>query len=190
MGARAAFEPIEEEAMHTLTLAALMIALVAVPGTTIAQDAPDTPYFVVEVQLVEQNLVGLVPEGLRLDGHTRGAITEGLLAGATTTGIDYLLIRQDGVGVIDVRGFAQHPDGATAAFAMRGYLGEPAPGVVEAMLDPEYVPPDADIPLHGASWWETMAPQYAFLNHTVFGFTGTINLATGMLRMTFRSLAP
>ncbi len=176
--------------MRKLLLATIMAALVAITGTAIADDAMATPYYVVEVQVVDQNLVGLVPEGLRLDGHTRGVITEGLLAGATTTGIDYLLIRPDGVGVIYVRGFVEHPDGATAAFTMRGFLGEPAPGMIEAMLDPEYVPPDVDIPLHGASWMEAMAPQDAYVNHTVFGFTGTINLAKGMLRITLRSLVP
>ena len=176
--------------MKKLLLATIMAALVVITGIAMADDAVATPYYVAELQVVEQNLVGLVPEGLRLDGHTRGVITEGLLAGATTTGIDYLLIRPDGVGVIYVRGFVEHPDGATVAYTMRGFLGEPVPGMIEAMLDPAYVPPDVDIPLHGASWMETMAPQYAFLNHTVFGFTGTINLAQGSLRITFRSLAP
>jgi len=176
--------------MKTPLLATLAVAMAAIAGTVVAQDAAGTPYYVAEVQVVEQNLVGLVPGGLRLDGHTLGVITEGLLVGATTSGIDYLLIRPDGVGVIYVRGFVDHPDGATLAFTMRGFLGEPAPGMIEAMLDPEYVPPDVDIPLHGAAWLETMAPQYAFVNHTVFGFTGTINLAKAALRITFRSLAP
>ena len=58
------------------------------------------------------------------------------------------------------------------------------------MLDPEFEPQDADVPMHGAAWFQTMAPQYAFLNHTVFGCTGTANFATGFVRITCRSLAP
>jgi len=132
----------------------------------------------------------LVPEGLRGDGHTLGVITEGMLAGATMTGTDYIVYRHDGVGVIDARYFVSGEDGSTAAITLKGFLGEPSPGLLEALLDPEFEFPDMDIPLHGAAWLQTMAPQYAFANHTVFGFTGTINLAAGLLRLSFRSLAP
>jgi len=176
--------------MGRLLFAAIMTALVAVTGAAIADDAMATPYLVAEFQSVGLNVVGLVPEGLRFDAPARGVITDGLLAGATMTGIDYVLMRHDGVGIIDARWFVEHPNGVTVALTARGYSGEPAPGVIEAMIDPAFVPPDVDIPIHGAIWMETMAPQYAFLNHTVFGFTGTSNWATGVLRVTARSLAP
>jgi len=175
--------------MKRLLLAATMAVLV-VAGTAIADDAIETPYFMTESQLVGNDVIGLVPGGLRFDGHTSGVVIEGLLAGATTTGIDYLLMRHDGVGVIDARWFVVDPDGVTVAITVKGFLGEPSPGFIEAMLDPEFESPDIDIPLHGAAWLETMAPQYAFLNYTVFGFTGTINMVEGILRMTYRSLAP
>ena len=48
-------------------------------------------------------VIGLVPEGGRLDAHFSGAITEGPLTGWRVDGIDYLLLRHDGIGVIDVR---------------------------------------------------------------------------------------
>ena len=67
--------------------------------TAIADEASETPYVVMEVQLGDQDFIGLVPEGLRIDSHSTGVITDGLLAGATTTGVDYLLYRHDGVGV-------------------------------------------------------------------------------------------
>ena len=44
--------------------------------------------------------IGLVPEGVRLDAHYTGTITEGPLAGDAVEGVDYLLLRPDGVGVI------------------------------------------------------------------------------------------
>ena len=176
--------------MKKLLFAAILTAIMGIAGTAVADDAAETPYFVMEMQLGQQDFVGLVPEGIRLDGHSTGVATEGLLAGATLTGIDYLLYRHDGVGVLYVRGFAVHPEGVTASMTMKGYLGEPMPGMIEAMLDPEFEPPDVDIPAHGAAWFQTMAPQYAFLNHTVFGCTGTVNIVQAVGRITCRSLAP
>ncbi len=176
--------------MKKLLCAAILAAIMGIAGTAIADDAAATPYIVMESQLGVQDFIGLVPEGIRLDGHSSGVITEGLLAGATTTGIDYMVYRHDGVGVLHVRGFAVHPDGVTVAMTLEGFLGEPMPGMLEAMLDPEFQPPDVDIPAHGAAWFQTMAPQYAFLNHTVFGCTGTVNLVEGVARITCTSLAP
>ena len=170
-------------------LTAVMAALVALAGTAVA-DETAAPYFVFEAASVGQDLIGLVPEGLRFDGHSRGVISDGLLVGAWTTATDYLLYRHDGVGVLDIRGFAAHPDGVTLAMTLKGFLGAPMPGMLEAMLAPAFFPPDVDIPLHGAAWFQTMAPEYAFLNHTVFGCTGTYNPGKGVGRTTCRSLAP
>lgn len=176
--------------MKRLVLAAVLAAALGVLGAAIADDAAETPYIVMEMQIVGQDFVGLVPEGIRIDSYSSGVITEGLLAGATAQGVDYILYRHDGVGVLDIRGFAVHPDGVTSSVTMKGFLGEPMPGMIEAMLDIDFEPPDVDIPLHGAAWFQTMAPQYAFLNHTVFGCTGTVNLVQGVARITCRSLAP
>ena len=171
-------------------LVAIMVALVATLGTAIADDATAAPYMVFEIQHVGQDFIGLVPEGIRLDGHHTGVVTEGLNVGATSRSTDYFLYRHDGVGVMYTRGFAVHPDGVTIAMTLKGFLGEPMPGLLEAMFDPAFEPPDVDVSLHGAAWFETMAPQYAFLNHTVFGCVGTVNLFQNVGRITCRSLAP
>ena len=176
--------------MNKLLFAAIVAAIVGVAGTAIADDAAATPYMVIEAQMVGQDVIGLVPEGLRLNGHTRGVITEGLLAGATTTGVDSMLVRHDGVSVLDARYFAVHPDGVTVAITLKGFSGEPSPGLLEAMLDPAFEFPNVDIPAHVAAWFQTMAPQYAFLNHTVFGCTATVNMVEGVIRATCRPLAP
>jgi hypothetical protein len=176
--------------MKKLVLAVIMATLVAAAGTAIAENEPTLPYIVVEAQIVGQDVIGVVPEGLRIDSHTRGVVTEGILAGATTTGIDYMLIRHDGVSVLDARWLAVHADGLTVAITLRGFSGEPTPGLLEAMLDPEFEFPDVDIPAHVAAWFHTMAPQYAFLNHTVFGCTGTVNMVEGVIRSTCRPLSP
>lgn len=175
--------------MNKALFTSVLAVLIAIAGSAIADEAATSMSMVVEGEATGQTFIGLTPEGLRLDSYTTGVITEGLLAGATTTGVDYLLFRHDGVGVIDIRAHAEGPDGAVVAVTIKGFLGEPSPGLLEAMLDPEFESPDVDIPLHGAAWMQTMSPEYAFLNHTVFGMTGTANLAQGVVRMTFRSLA-
>jgi len=47
--------------------------------------------------------IGLVPGGLRSDVGFTGTLTDGPLVGSTIEGVDYLLIRHDGVAVIDAR---------------------------------------------------------------------------------------
>ncbi len=45
--------------------------------------------------------IGLVPEGIRMTVGYEGEISVGMLEGARVWGIDPLLLRADGVGVID-----------------------------------------------------------------------------------------
>ena len=54
-----------------------------------------------EADLTEVVPVGIVPEGIRLDAYFSGQVVEGPLSGATLRGIDYFLLRSDGVGVVD-----------------------------------------------------------------------------------------
>lgn len=173
--------------------AIVLAVLLAIAASGTAQDERAEAYMVLEGRMNDHHLVGLVPEGIRLDSYSSGQFTEGLFAGATGDWIDYLLIRPDGVRVIDVRGYAQVPDGARVVWTMNGFFGEPSPPPlevrIEAMLDPEFEFPDVDFPIHGAAWFQTMAPEHAFVNHTVFGFTGTMNPFRGRMEITFRSLA-
>jgi len=175
--------------MKRLLLAAIMAALVVITSSVFSSEPLGPRHMTVEGQMTGQKLVGMVPEGLRYDGPSTGVITDGLLAGATFEGVDYALIRHDGVMVIDARYFGVAPDGATLAMTLKGFMGEPMPGLLEAMLDPEYEQPDVEVPVHGAAWFETMAPQYAFLNHTVYAMTGTVNPAKGTIRSVFRPIA-
>jgi hypothetical protein len=174
--------------MKKLLLTAMLASMVAISGTVIADDAPTMATMVLEGQMTGTKPVGMVPDGIRIDGFTSGVFTEGILAGATADWVDYLLVRHDGVGVIDVRGYIVDPDGVPVSFTVRGFLGEPS-GLHEAMLDPDFELPDVDVPTHGAAWFESMAPQYAFLNYTVFGVTGFVNAFQGMMRLTFRPIA-
>ena len=176
--------------MKKLLFAAILAAIMGIAGTAIADDAAATPYIAWEAQFTGQDAIGLVPEGIRLDVYVSGVVTDGLLVGAVANGVDYLLVRHDGVVVIDARYFVADTDGVTVAITLKGFAGEPSPGVMQAILDPEFEPPDVDIAIHGAAWLHTMAPRFGFLNHTVFAFTGTVNQAEGVVRVTCRPLAP
>ena len=176
--------------MKKLSLSFCLAATIAITGTTFADDAPAVPYLTAEIQSTTQNPIGLVPEGLRIDGHSTFVITDGLFAGTTGTAIDYTLIRPDGVAILDGRAYGLDPEGSPIAITLKGFYGDPTSmPPLEAWLDPDFVAPDAEIPLHGAAWFQTMAPEHAFVNQTVFGFTGTINFAAGQIRLTYRSLA-
>jgi len=179
--------------MRKSLLTVTLVVLVAVAGCATAQDEVGEASMVLEGRMNAHHLVGLVPEGIRLDSYSSGRFTGGVLTGATGDWIDYLLIRPDGVRVIDVRGYAEGPDGTRVAWTMKGFFAEPGPPPLEvrleAMLDPEFEFPDVDFPIHGAAWFQTMESEYDFLNYTVFGFTGTMNPFLGEMRITFRSLA-
>jgi len=66
--------------------------------------------------------IGLVPEGLRLDAHYQGTMTEGPMTGDAVEGVDHFLLRRDGVGVVDVRQVFSAATGRTVATEVHGYL--------------------------------------------------------------------
>jgi hypothetical protein len=72
-----------------------------------------------EGQMTETVPIGLVPEGVRLDVYFEGRLTHGQLAGARVRGIDYLLLRADGVGVTDVSSPSCAPESPNGRTSMR-----------------------------------------------------------------------
>lgn len=126
--------------------------------------------------------IGLVPEGLRIDVGFAGTVTEGPLAGAAIEGIDHLLIRPDGVAVIDARELVTGADGTTALGRMDGYVVPPFEmPELPALLDPSFSWPDVDLPLHGAALWQSAVPALEAVNRSVYALTGTVNMARGSL---------
>jgi len=179
--------------MRKSCFAIALAVLVAIASSAFAQDERAEAYMVLEGQIDASTVIGLVPEGIRINSELSGEFTEGLFAGATAEWASYLHIRHDGVRVIDNQGYAEHQDGTRVAWTMKGYFAEPGPPPlemrIEAMRDPDFEFPDVDFALHGAAWFQTMAPEFAFVNHTVFRFNGTLNPNQGTVRLTFRSLA-
>ena len=134
-------------------------------------------------------MIGVVPEGRRLDSKTSGVVTEGLFAGNHVEGIDRVLFRHDGVMVIDYRGVILLPDGLAVGITLKGFMHDATlTPPFEAMLDAELEFADVDMPIHGAVWFQTMVPEHAFSNDRVFSFAGALDVAEGEVRAIYRSL--
>lgn len=145
-----------------------------------------------EAQFTGSLPVGMTPRGVRLDFPYAGEVVAGALEGATVQGTDYLLLRPDGVGVIDARGLVTALDGHAVSYRATGYVLMPA-GVelpLDMLLDPGFVWPDMDLILHGFELYETGAADLAWLNRTALAFLGTANPGTGALIATFYAIAP
>ncbi|MGB9278588.1 MAG: DUF3237 family protein [Pseudonocardiaceae bacterium] len=133
--------------------------------------------------------IGLVAEGLRLDVAFKGTVVEGGLSGASITGIDYLLIRHDGVSVIDAQERITTPAGNIIAAHALGYITAPFEmPALHTLTAPDFQWPDVELTLHGVLTMQAAVPELTELDHTMFGFTGTVNVATGVLRLHARSL--
>lgn len=132
--------------------------------------------------------IGLVPEGLRMANSFEGRITQGILRGARVWGIDHLLLRTDGVAVIDAPKTLSN--GGTHVFEhVRGY-GLPPDGLsmppLEALLDPAFEWPDMLFPIVGSSTFRTAIPDLLHLNRAVSRIDGWFSFKTGGLAVETR----
>jgi hypothetical protein len=145
-----------------------------------------------EAQFSDLVPIGPVPEGLRLDAHFQGRVTDGELAGAAVRGVDYLLFRSDGVGVLDVRE-TLIGEGVSVEVRAGGYLIPPEGFSLpepQVLLSPEFAWPDIELPFSGFATFRTPAPEWRRLNETVGIFTGAANPGVGSLVVDARALAP
>jgi hypothetical protein len=139
--------------------------------------------------------VGLVPEGLRITIGFDGEVEGGELArhgflGARVWGIDHLLLRADGVGVIDApktvaagdRRFYEH----VQAYCLppEGLELPPLP----ALLEPGFEWPDVDFPIVGFSTFRTGVPGLERLNRAVARIDGWGNFAARRVAIETRVL--
>lgn len=147
----------------------------------------DTYAFRAEVTRIRP--IGLTARGLRLDISLTGSVTEGQLTGCTVEIVDYLLIRPDGVAVVDARDLVSNGDRVIAAVRAEGYIVPPFPmPELSVLADPNFQWPDIDLPMHGAHFWETADKDLSIAAATVYGFTASANIATGVLKLSARSL--
>ena len=143
-----------------------------------------------EAQLTEILPIGLVPEGLRLDVYFDGRLTRGELAGAQVRGIDYLLLRTDGVGVVDAREAVVADEGHVEIKA-QGYVVPP--GDVELpppdlILAPGFIWPDVELPVQEFALLRTGVAEWQDLNATIVALEGSVNPGTGQLVLEAKAL--
>lgn len=142
-----------------------------------------------EARLDRLTAIGLVPAGARIDVVFVGAITDGPLAGGVVEGLNYLVMHRDGTSVIDAREVITTPSGGFISVESTGYIVPTRPlPPVEEIVSPEFVWPDVDLLLNGASRMSTSAPELADVNVTTYAFTGVANVARGTLRTRTRSV--
>ncbi len=144
-------------------------------------------------ELTEIIPVGFVPEGIRLDAHFKGSVVEGLLIGAQLRGVDYLLLRSDGVGIINVYEVVTTTAGENVSVHAQGYIVPPEGMPVvppEVILSPDFKWADLPLPMHGFALCRTGAKRLSALNRTALAFDGTVNVGTGKLEVNARAIVP
>jgi hypothetical protein len=126
-------------------------------------------------------VIGIFPESLRANFYFApgGIITGSKLNGkVNAVGGDWLTLRTDGVGLVDVRTTFQSNDGAVIAIDYTG-RGEFGPNGLQDFLNgtlPRY------IPLQSTINFRTADPRYAWLNRIKGIAVGEVDLATLSVR--------
>jgi len=126
----------------------------------------------VEVRLEPIRDLGETPMGRRrIIGITGGLFSGPRLSGTILPGgADWQVIRSDGVAFLDARYTLETNDGALIYVNNKGYRHGPK-DVIERLAKGEEVDP-ALYYMRATPWFETSAPQYAWLNRTVCVATG------------------
>jgi hypothetical protein len=147
-------------------------------------------YYRFEGKFTDIKPIGVVPDGVRMDSYFAGRITDGELAGAELTGVDYFRVRSDGVGVVDGRELLV-VDGQHVSVTLSGYslppAGAPVP-TAQQLTDPTFAWPDAPLAIEVFATFETGAPALEHLNRTIVAHTGWVNMATRELYVEARRL--
>lgn len=132
----------------------------------------------------------IAPEGLRMLNAFDGRITAGMLEGARVSGVDHLLVRHDGVGIIDAPKTISLGS-VNVVEHVTGYCLPPA-GLqmppFQAMFEPGFAFPDLPFTVIGSSMFRTDVPELAHLNACVATIEGTVSFATGRLVVETRLL--
>lgn len=159
------------------------------PRDTTAPDAHvGKLLYTLDGQFSEIIVIGAVAEGFRLNGHFGGTLASGPLAGARMTGVDYFLLRHDGIGVVRAHELIYSGDHVVAA-ELTGVL-RPPPGIAAPrpadITRPGFAWPAEPYTIHVSARFETASPELAWLNATVVAHGGWVNFATGALHVEAR----
>jgi hypothetical protein len=124
-------------------------------------------------------LIGPVAEGIRVIFYLAGGEISGpRCAGKVLpVGADWLLIRKDGIGVVDVRATMEMHDGALVYAAYTGVLDLGSNGYeafVNGTLPPKF-------PIRTAPRFQTAHPAYAWMNRVQAYGVGEVDLANALV---------
>lgn len=133
--------------------------------------------------------VGLTPEGLRMANTYEGTVIQGDFTGARIRGTDHLLLRRDGVCVIDAQTMLSHGEHRHVYEHVHGYCLPPdglqVPSL-EVIVQPGFEWPDVDFPIVGFSTFRAGVPELDYLNRVTARVDGWANFATGGLAIDTR----
>ena len=109
--------------------------------------------------------VGITPEGLRMANSYEGTVSEGDLPGARVWGTDHLLLRRDGVCVIDAQTMLSQSSQVHVYEHVLGYCLPPK-GIrippLETLVAPGFEWPDVDFPIVAFSTFRAAAPEFEY----------------------------
>ncbi|MCP5123506.1 MAG: DUF3237 domain-containing protein [Pseudomonadales bacterium] len=107
-------------------------------------------------------VIGPTPDGLRLNIYITGGEVRGprLNGKVLPVGADWLTIRSDGVGVLDIRATIETDDGALIYLSYQG-LADAGEDGYEKFIEGN---PPSPVPLRGAPRFQTAHPDYLWLN--------------------------
>lgn len=120
-------------------------------------------------------VIGPVAEGIRvtyyiLGGDVHGPRCQGKLL---PVGGDWLLVRKDGICMIDVRATVEMHDGALVYMTYQGFL-DPGPDGYDAFLNGTLPP---KFPIRTAPRFQTAHPAYLWMNRVQAYGIGEVDLA-------------
>ncbi|RJP25089.1 MAG: DUF3237 domain-containing protein [Candidatus Abyssobacteria bacterium SURF_5] len=127
----------------------------------------DTEYlFDIEAELSLPELIGQVPEGLRIHFYIQGGKFEGpkLRGTLKPVGADWFVIRPDGIGQLDVRATLETDDGAAIYVYYKGLIDFPED--VKKELAQGGLPQGGEFRILTNPTFRTSSPKYSWLNGT------------------------
>jgi hypothetical protein len=142
-------------------------------------DAPRYPLepehlFSLQATLAPAELIGEVPEGIRLNFYVTGGTVAGprLRGRLRPVGGDWFTLRRDGVGQLDVRATIETEDGALILASYEG-IGDAGPEGYERFLRGEL---PKVLPLRTGPRIRTAHPQYQWLQRLFCVGVGEVDL--------------
>jgi hypothetical protein len=118
--------------------------------------------------LAKPEVIGPVAEGIRVNFYVTGGTVDGpkMKGKILPVGADWLTIRTDGVGVLDVRATIQTDDDALVYIYYKG-VADLGPDGYRNFLEGAPPPPDG-IVLRTNPWFQTAHPDYLWLTRGLF----------------------